>query len=49
MNIFLNSVFRKKRLEFDKLTQVQNSKFSFPDDVSELTDINYCDDGRLIR
>ena len=45
MNIFLNSVFRKKRLEFDKLTQVQNSKFSFPDDVSELTDINYCDDG----
>lgn len=45
MNIFLNSVFQKKRLEFDKLTQVQNSKFSFPDDVSELTDINYCDDG----
>lgn len=45
MNILLNSVFQKKRLEFDKITQMQNSKFSFPDDVSELTDINYCDDG----
>lgn len=45
MNIFLNSVFQKKRLEFDKLTQEQNSKFTFPDDVSELVDINYCDDG----
>lgn len=44
MNIFLNSVFQKKRLEFDKLTQEQNNKFTFPDDVSELTDIYYCND-----
>lgn len=44
MNIFLNSMFQKKRLEFDKLTQNQNNKFSFPEDVSEMLNINYCDD-----
>lgn len=45
MNIFLNSIFQKKRLEFDKLTLEHNNKFTFPDDVSEMIDINYCDDG----
>ena len=44
MNIFLNSIFQKKRLEFDKLTQKQNNTFSFPEDVSEMLNINYCDD-----
>ena len=45
MNIFFNSIFQKKRLEFDKLTLEHNNKFTFPDDVSEMIDINYCDDG----
>lgn len=37
-------MFHKKRLEFDKLTQKQNNTFSFPEDVSEMLNINYCDD-----
>lgn len=44
MSIFLNSMFQKKRLEFDKLTQEHNNRLTFPEDVSEMVNINYCDD-----
>lgn len=44
MNIFLNSMFQKKRLEFDKLTKERNDKLLFPEDVSEMQNINYNDD-----
>lgn len=44
MNIFLNSMFQKKRLEFDKLTEKRNDKLLFPEDVSEMQNINYNDD-----